>query len=139
MLEQDDTGLARLYQADPAAATDTLPRSRPAAGENESVEPVETIRDLAAAGIRPLAKRLIADLGPLVPRLRRDAFGGDGSGGGARLKLEGLAVLDDRRIMLVNDNDFGVPDPQSPPPRSCLWVIELPSPLPAHRSLTIQQ
>ena len=139
VLEQDDTGLARLYQADPAAATDTLPRSRPAAGENESVEPVETIRDLAAAGIRPLAKRLIADLGPLVPRLRRDAFGGDGSGGGARLKLEGLAVLDDRRIMLVNDNDFGVPDPQSPPPRSCLWVIELPSPLPAHRSLTIQQ
>jgi hypothetical protein len=136
VLEQDDTGLAKLYQADVTAATDTLPRTRAAQGSGSSVEPLETVRDLAAAGIAPLAKRLVADLGPLVPRLRRDAFGGDGSGGGASLKLEGLAVLDDRRIMLVNDNDFGVPDPRSPPPRSCLWVIELPTPLPAHGSLT---
>jgi hypothetical protein len=136
VLEQDDTGLARLYQADPAAATDTLPRTLAAQDSTSSAEPLETIRDLAAAGIAPLAKRLVADLGPLVPQLRQDAFGGDGSGGGASLKLEGLAVLDDRRIVLVNDNDFGVPDPRSPPPRSCLWVIELASPLPAHASLT---
>jgi hypothetical protein len=136
VLEQDDTGLARLYQADLTSASDTLPRTLAAQESAGSVEPLETIRDLAAAGISPLAKRLVADLGPLVPQLRRDAFGNAGSGGEARLKLEGLAVLDDRRIMLVNDNDFGVPDPRSPPPRSCLWVIELPTPLPAHGSLT---
>ena len=134
VLEQDDTGLARLYRADPRPATDTLPRT----GRGEG-EPLETIRDLAAAGIEPLAKMLVADLGPLVPRLRRDVYGGDGSGGGASLKLEGLAVLDDRRVILCNDNDFAVPGSAAGggdgAARSCLWVIGLPVPLVPEESL----
>lgn len=135
VLEQDDTGLARLYRADPRPATDTLPRT--AGGEGE---PLETIRDLAAAGIEPLAKTLVADLGPLVPRLRRDVYGGDGSGGGASLKLEGLAVLDDHRVILCNDNDFAVPGSSAGggdgTARSCLWVLGLPTALTAPASLT---
>lgn len=134
VLEQDDTGLARLYRADPRAATDTLPRTRRGEGE-----PLETIRDLAAAGIEPLAKTLVADLGPLVPRLRRDVYGGDGAGSGASLKLEGLAVLDDRRVILCNDNDFAVAGSAAGgddgTARSCLWVIGLPAALVPEDSL----
>ncbi|MFM8494239.1 MAG: esterase-like activity of phytase family protein [Planctomycetia bacterium] len=132
VLEQDDTGLARLYLADPRAATDTLPRTTQAEGE-----PLETIRDLAAAGIEPLGKTLVADLGSLVSRLRRDV---SGSGSGASLKLEGLAVLDDRRVLLCNDNDFAVPSSAASggdgTARSCLWVIGLPTPLTTPASLT---
>jgi hypothetical protein len=137
VLEQDDTGLARLYRADFRSATDTLPQTR--RGE---AQPLEVIRDLAAAGIVPLAKELVADLGPLVPQFRRDVFGGAGSGGGAALKLEGLAVLDERRLMIVNDNDFAVPGSSAggsnagEAARSCLWVIGLPTPLVTHDSLT---
>ncbi|MBM4021237.1 MAG: esterase-like activity of phytase family protein [Planctomycetes bacterium] len=136
ILEQDDTGLARLYRADPRSATDTLPATRLDAGPA-----VETVGDLEAAGIRPLAKRLVADLAPLVPRLRRDVFGDEGAAGDASLKLEGLVVLDDRRVLVCNDNDFAVPGsaaggPDGGAARSCVWEIVLPAPLAAGGSLT---
>ena len=134
VLEQADGGLARLYQADPRGATDTLTRTRRGEGE-----PLETIGDLAAADIEPLRKSLVADLGPLVPRFRADVFGSDNDPR-AKLKLEGLAILDDQRLLLVNDDDFGVhARPGSPRPRSCLWVVRLPAPLAAHDSLTTRR
>ena len=124
----------RLYRADPQGATDTLPRTRASRGE-----PLETIGDLAAAGLEPLRKSLVADLGPLVPRLREDVFG-PAAEAGSKLKLEGLAVLDDHRVLLVNDDDFGVhARSASVKPRSCLWVVRLPAPLPAHESLTTRR
>jgi len=133
VLEQDDTGLVRLYRADPRPATDTLPRTR-----RGDAPAVETIGDLAAAGIVPLEKTLLADLAPLVPRFRADVHGGDGAGGGASLKLEGLTVLGERRILLANDNDFAVPGSTGggTAARSCVWVVELPSALPPHEALT---
>jgi len=134
VLEQADGGLVRLYRADPRGATDTLPRTR--RGEDPALE---TIGDLAAAGIEPLRKSLVADLEPLVSRLREDAFGSGGDPG-SKLKLEGLAILDDHRVLLVNDDDFGVhARPGSPRPRSCLWVVRLSAPLSAHDSLTIRR
>ena len=134
VLEQADGGLVRLYRADPQGATDTLPRTRASRGE-----PLETIGDLAAAGLEPLRKSLVADLGPLVPRLREDVFG-PAAEAGSKLKLEGLAVLDDHRVLLVNDDDFGVhARSASVKPRSCLWVVRLPAPLPAHESLTTRR
>lgn len=134
VLEQADGGLVRLYRADLRGATDTLPESRRGKGP-----PLETIGDLAAAGIEPLRKSLVADLGPLVPRLREDAFGPD-SDPGCKLKLEGLAILDDERVLLVNDDDFGVhARPGSARPRSCLWVVRLPAPLAPHDSLTTRR
>ncbi len=53
---------------------------------------LEAIADLASAGARPLAKRLIADLGalPEIPH-----------------KLEGLAMIDAHTLAVINDNDFG--------------------------------
>lgn len=123
VLEQADGGLARLYRVDPAAATDTLPAT--ISGEGEALE---TIADLAAAGFVPLPKTLVADLAPLLPQIRADI----GHPADAAVKLEGLAVLDERRVMLVNDNDFGVTaDPGQPSPRSCLWIVTMPADLSA--------
>jgi len=134
VLEQADGGLVRLYRADPQGATDTLPRTRASRGE-----PLETIGDLATAGIEPLRKSLVADLGPLVPRLREDVFG-SAAEAGSQLKLEGLALLDDHRVLLINDDDFGVHTRSAAvKPRSCLWVVRLPAPLPAHESLTTRR
>ena len=119
VLEQADGSLARLYRVDPTAATDTLPRTLAA-----DAEPLETIADLRAVGIEPLPKVLVADLAPLLPRIRSDI----GLPPGTAVKLEGLAVLDERRVLFVNDNDFGVmADPHRPPPRSMLWVVTLPA------------
>jgi hypothetical protein len=136
VLEQDETGLLRLYRADPRAATDTLPRTR-----RGDAPALETIADLAAAGITPLAKTLVADLAPLVARLRQDVFGTeDADSAGPTLKIEGLAVLDAGRVLLINDNDFAVPEGTgTQAARNCLWVVGLPAPLPAgpaHTGLT---
>jgi len=123
VLEQGDGGVVRLYIADLGPATDTLPRTL--AGTEPALESL----DLAAAGVVPIAKRLVADLAPSLDDLRTSA-GLRGPAAGA-LKLEGLAVADERHVFLVNDDDFGVRgESAAPVPRSCLWVVRLPRPLP---------
>jgi hypothetical protein len=124
VLEQDDGGLARLYAADLAGATDTLARE-PA---DDAV--LERIGDLAAAKIAPVRKTLVADLTALRARMRDEVDGAAGAGGA--LKLEGLAVLDERHVALVNDDDFGVPQAAAGRPgRGCrVWIVELPAALP---------
>lgn len=135
VLEQDDTGLARLYLADLAAASDTL-GWRPTGTVEDAL--VDTVHDLPAAGITPVRKTLVADLAAARRRMWDEATAtGPGeatkrsSGSSAAeglLKLEGLAVLDDRRVALVNDNDFSVHDPERPQ-RTCIWIVELAEPL----------
>jgi hypothetical protein len=73
--------------------------------------------------------------------MRHDVFGGgDPATAKGKLKLEGLAVLDDQRLLLVNDNDFGVHEPRpgsgATGPRTCFWVVSLPGPLLADHDLT---
>jgi len=122
VLEQGDGGVARLYRVELAAATDTLGRGAP----------VEPVHDLAAAGVAPVGKRLVADLGPHLRPMRRDVLGGDGAGA---IKLEGLAVIDGDRLLLVNDDDFGVrKGAEGPRPRTCLWLVTLGEPL-EHRTV----
>ena len=120
VIESDDTGLARLYRADLNSATDTL------VGKAATLE---EIRDLLAAGIAPVTKTLVADLAPLVPRMRRDVYGEADPSGDAPLKLEGMAILGPDRVAIVNDNDFGVNLGPGAVCRTCLWVIRLPASL----------
>lgn len=122
VLEQDDDGLARLYAAALADATDTL-GWKPSSGGT-----LEEARDLAAAGITPVRKTLAADLGSLRKKMAREADGGEKGGG--PLKLEGIAVVDGRHVLVCNDNDFGVQGTGSRPRSSMLWLIELDRPLP---------
>jgi len=129
VLEQAGGGVARLYRVELDDGTDTLPHT--IAGD---APPLETLENLKKADIRPVAKTLVADLEPLLPAMRRAAVGEpekrDASN--APLKIEGLAVLDDRHVALVNDDDFGVREDAADDPwaRTCLWVVRLPHRLP---------
>jgi len=122
VLEQSDHH-SRLYRVDLPAA-DAARAADPPAGrapEDGSQRPM------------PIAKRLVADLLPLV-----NAFNCDiepeqpcPPAKPADLKFEGLAVLDDGRIALVNDNDFDIrPDgtgaANPPRRRTCLWLLRCP-------------
>jgi hypothetical protein len=126
VLEQADGGVARLYRVDLAGATDTLPRT--AAGEEP---PLESLREPRKSGVVPVAKTLLADLGPLLDEMRADAAM-DGTGDRRPLKIEGLAVADDHHVVLVNDDDFGVRKDadDDPAARTCLWVVRLAAALP---------
>ena len=124
VLEQGDGGLARLYRVELAGATDTL-------GRPDAVEP---IRDLEAAAIEPVRKRLVADLAPRLASMRGDVLGRDAKGS---IKIEGLAVVDAARLLLVNDDDFGVnARGDSAPPRTCFWLVTLAEPLDAVTTVT---
>jgi len=133
VLEQADGGLARLYSCSVADATDTL--QRPADPATQAAA-LEQIVDLPAAGIVPVAKRLVADLAPLGPRMTHDVFRNRAEDA-TPIKLEGMAILDARHVVIVNDNDFGVHGPAAKgdgerggtPPRTCLWTVELATPL----------
>ena len=72
-------------------------------------------------------KSLVADLAPLVARMRADVYGPEGVAGEGPLKLEGLAILDDRRVAIVNDNDFGVHAAAGERCSTCIWTIRLPA------------
>jgi len=123
VLEQAQGGIARLYLVEFESATDTLPRTQ--AGDDP---PLESLDDLDDAGIASLRKTLLADLGPALDGMRSQAgLRGERAGG---LKIEGLAVADERHVFLVNDDDFGVrEDADSAPAHSCLWVVRLPRPM----------
>jgi len=127
-LELDD-GSAAVYEVDLARATDTLPRA-------DSAAAVESIADLAAAGIVPAAKRLVVDLTPLLPEFARDVWPElPATAATPEIKLEGLAVVGPRRLAVVNDDDFGcLPDGTVAPgepgvTRTCVWICELSEPL----------
>ena len=127
VLEQDDAGLCRLYAVSLAGATDTL--ARPDGDADAGGEPLEQIRDLPAAGIVPVAKHLVADLTAARTTMAAQADGGRPRHG--LLKLEGLAILDDRHVLVANDDDFGVHGEGPRRRRSCIWLIELDRPLAA--------
>jgi hypothetical protein len=130
VLEQAGGGVARLYLADLAVATDTLART--VAGDEP---PAELLRDLGKDDITPVAKTLLADLAPILDdMLAGTADRGPGRGNSKEtgpLKLEGLAVADERHVFLVNDDDFGIHEDadDDPPPRTCLWVVRLARPI----------
>ncbi|MFM7137778.1 MAG: esterase-like activity of phytase family protein [Planctomycetota bacterium] len=119
VLEQDDEGLARLYAVSLTGVTDTLAR-RQSSGDSPTLE---EIRDLTEAGIVPAGKRLVADLGPLREAMTAQADGGRPLHG--PLKLEGLAVVDDRHVLVANDDDFGVHGKKGGRRRSLFWLVEL--------------
>ncbi|MEI6658885.1 MAG: esterase-like activity of phytase family protein [Planctomycetota bacterium] len=128
VLEQAGGGVARLYLADLSVATNTLDRT--VAGDEP---PAEMLRDLDKADITPVAKTLLADLAPILDTMRAGTanLGTDRRDEAERgpLKLEGLAVADEQHVFLVNDDDFGIHEDadDDPPPRTCLWVVRLPS------------
>lgn len=90
----DTTGKKYLFEIDLKGATNVLGTTLLPAGETLEQQ---TADDLAALGIRPVDKLKVGNL-PSLGYLPND-------------KPEGLAALDDGRLAVINDNDFGVNGP----------------------------
>ena len=126
VLEQSDDGDAKLYRCELGEATNVL-------GDDRNLDGV---RDLVQADVQPIKKTLIADLASLLPLFASDITAGqwqpEVGEKVAGLKLEGLAVLDSKHVIIVNDNDFNVDslfDENEMRRRSCMWVLLLPQSL----------
>ena len=126
VLEQSDDGDAKLFRCELGEVTNVL-------GDDRNLDGV---RDLAQAGVKPIKKTLVADLASLLPSFASDITAGqwqpEVGEKVAGLKLEGLAVLDNKHVILVNDNDFNVDslfDDNEVRRRSCMWVLSLPQSL----------
>ena len=126
VLEQSDDGDAKIYSCELGGATNVL----------GDIRKIDQIRDLVQAGVRPIKKTLVADLASLLPSFALDITAGqwqpEVGEQVAGLKLEGLAVLDNKHVILVNDNDFNVDslfDENEVKRRSCMWVLSLPQSL----------
>lgn len=124
VLEQDDAGHAKLYAVSLAGATNTLGWKPP---RNTDVPSIEKLRNLPSAGILPVSKRLVADVSTLRATMAATADGGEEQHG--LLKIEGLAIVDDRHVLLLNDDDFGVQGKGQERRRSFMWLIEFDKPL----------
>jgi len=94
---EEPSSVKRIYKIDLAGATDVSDPANAAEGRLVGGKTLEslTTEELAAAGIVPVAKTLVADLLEL---------------GYPHDKPEGLAVVDDFTIAVSNDDDFGVTD-----------------------------
>lgn len=89
ILERTDF-VAKVYRVDTRQATDILGGNFDSAGASPTLE---SISDLAAAGITALPKQLVINL-ESIP--------------GMPDKIEGLAILDKNTIAVANDNDFAI-------------------------------
>lgn len=113
---RDGGPLKRLYVVDLAGATNILDRAHFGGRTLERLDG----GDLAGAGVTPTRKALLADLVTL---------------GWRREKLEGVALVDERTVAVVNDNDFGFGEFDASGRatrneiRPELWLLQLPQPL----------
>jgi len=125
VIEQDDEStLCRLYAVEVA--------SEEIAGESPP-------DDAGRGAGRFLPKRLVADLEPLYAEMRAAVRGSTpgehgrstpGKPKSPPLKIEGLAIVDDRHVLLVNDNDFSIDvKPGQPAANTCVWLMRLAEPL----------
>ena len=105
ILERDDSvlrsGKKMLFQFNLTGATNLRAAGAPALLPGLTLEQ-HTLDQLATAGIRPVIKTKVANLPSL------GYFEGD--------KLEGMALLSDGQLALINDNDFGIAPIQLPSP-----------------------
>jgi hypothetical protein len=85
----DGGGFKMVYRVDLDGATNVLGRSDFGRRTLEQLDE----RDLERAGIRPLAKGAVLNAADLGWRLE---------------KFEGLAIVDDSTLAIVDDNDFGI-------------------------------
>jgi len=91
VLERTDA-IAKIFHVELADATNILG----SAWDDAATAPsLEALTDLAASDVAPVAKSLVIDLSTLV---------------GMPEKIEGMAVVDNDTIAVINDNDFQIGD-----------------------------
>jgi hypothetical protein len=96
--------IKKVYRIDISQATDISDAADSESGKMVNGKTVDEMTDaeLAAAGILPVTKTLVADLLTDVP------------GGYPHDKAEGLAIIDNNTIAVSNDDDFGIVAPATP-------------------------
>jgi hypothetical protein len=119
IVERDDSvlrsGKKMLFEFNLTGATNLRAAGAPALLPNLTLEQ-HTLDQLATAGIRPVIKTKVANLPSL------GYFEGD--------KLEGMALLSDGQLALINDNDFGIAPQQLPiPPNGSVPLDVEPTPI----------
>ena len=126
VLEQSDDGDAKIYRCELGEATNVL----------DDDQDLDGVRNLSQVGVAPVEKTLVADLASLLPSFASDITAGqwqpEVGEQVAGLKFEGLAILDSKHVIIVNDNDFNVDsffDRNEVRRRSCMWVLSLPQSL----------
>ena len=91
LVDERTDKVARIYAIDLSSATNLLGTKWDDAATKPSLEALKP-EELAANGVVPVAKKLVADLNALVPNTPD--------------KIEGLALLDRWTIVVGNDNEF---------------------------------
>ena len=119
IVERDDSvlrsGKKMLFQFNLTGATNLRAAGAPALLPNLTLEQ-HSLDQLATAGIRPVRKMKVANL-PSI-----GYFEGD--------KLEGMALIGDGQLALINDNDFGIAPVQLPtPPNGSVPLDAEPTPI----------
>ena len=119
IIERDDSvlrsGKKMLFQFSLIGATNLRAAGAPPLLPGLSLEQ-HSLDQLAQAGIRPVQKIKVANLPSL------GYFEGD--------KLEGMAILADGQLALLNDNDFGIaPTPLPSPPNGSVPMRANPTPI----------
>ncbi|WP_284645948.1 esterase-like activity of phytase family protein [Paenibacillus silviterrae] len=105
----DKAQLKRIYAIDLTKATNILGKFDDAAAAGKTLEQM-SIQDLKTHGITPPSKRTVVDLVAFQFPYE---------------KVEGLSLVNGNKLVIVNDNDFGV-DSTSPENGTELWTFELP-------------
>ncbi len=113
LIVEPSPGRLRLVVADFSRATNVLDRPQAATLDIDAAD-----APLATWGIAPATMTIVFDNHDL-PLIGQD-------------KLEGLAVISDREVVLASDNDFGMGDNRTGA-RGQLWRLRWPAPLSAER------
>ncbi|WP_281884638.1 esterase-like activity of phytase family protein [Paenibacillus sp. YYML68] len=108
----DKAQLKRIYAIDLTDATNVLGKYDTAANGGKTLEQMSAA-DLKAASIMPVAKRTIVDFVELKFPYE---------------KIEGLTLVGDDTLVIVNDNDFGVGSDLAENGTE-LWTVKLPQPI----------
>lgn len=123
LLLERANGKAKLMEVDLSQATNLLGKTY----EN-TLQPEETDTSspymqtgMATLGIVPASAREVFSTDEL-PALVQQTADKTGSSPTYEIKLEGMTLIDDRNLYLINDNDFGIADPTL---NSKVWEVTL--------------
>ncbi|GIP23412.1 esterase-like activity of phytase family protein [Paenibacillus sp. J22TS3] len=106
----DKSQLKKIYQIDLSKATNILGQYDDTSKAGKTLEQL-TPAELIKAGVTPVSKKTI--LNAVDFKYPNE-------------KIEGISLVGGNKLVIVNDNDFGVDKPDSKENGTDLWIFELP-------------
>lgn len=106
----DAAQLKKIFAIDLSKATNVLGKYDDASQAGKTLEQL-SLTELRQMGVQTPVKRTVLDAVEFKY---------------PNEKIEGISLVDGHKLVIVNDNDFGVNDPGSPENGTDLWTFELP-------------